>query len=198
MRNSIAILALAAAMVGGAAAAQSAGEWTLGIGAGYLNPKSNNGTLAGGPASIDDDTRPIFTAEYFVWDNIGIELLAATPFSHDINIGGGYAGTTRHLPPTLSVNYHFDTGSKWKPYAGIGLNYTMFFEESSPLGQLELDDSFGVSVQAGLDYQITDRGAMRLNVRWFDINSDATLNGAPIGEADIDPILVGLSYVHQF
>jgi outer membrane protein len=187
-----------ATVAGGAVMAQSAGDWTVGVGIGYLEPKSDNGDLANMDATIGDDPRPLFTAEYFVMDNVGVALLAATPFEHDSSLNGNKIGTTRHLPPTLSLNYHFDTNSAWKPYAGIGVNYTTFFEEESSLGSLRLDDSWGLAVQAGVDYQITEKGAVRLNVRWFDIDSDAKLNGADIGTAEIDPVLVGMSYVHKF
>ncbi len=201
MTKTLAALTLSTALAAMAAPAlaQSQGDWTLGIGVGYLDPKSDNGTLAGLDAEVGSDTRPIFTAEYFVRDNLGIELLAATPFDHDITLGGSIdAGSVKHLPPTLSVNYHFATNSAWKPYVGAGLNYTIFFDEQSPLGDLEVDDSFGIALQAGLDYQVTDAGAVRLNVRWFDIDSDVTLNGADIGKVEIDPWLVGVSYVHRF
>lgn len=181
------------------AMAQSQGDWTVGVGFGNVNPKSNNGTLAGGPATIDDNTQLTLTAEYFIRDNLGIELLAATPFEHDITIGGiGFAGSVKHLPPTLSLNYHFPTAGKIKPYAGIGVNYTTFFEEESPLGTLALDDSFGVAVQLGVDFAVSDAGSLRLNARWIDIESDATLNGAPIGTADIDPVILNVAYVHRF
>ncbi|MEY8838276.1 OmpW family protein, partial [Cribrihabitans sp. XS_ASV171] len=78
------------------------------------------------------------------------------------------------------------------------VNYTAFFDESTPLGTLELSDSWGVAVQAGLDYAVGPQSAVRLNVRWFDIDTDATLNGAAIGTAEVDPVLVGLSYVYKF
>ncbi len=201
MTKTLAALTLSTALVALAvpAFAQSQGDWTLGIGVGYLDPKSDNGTLAGLDADIDSDTRPIFTAEYFIQDNLGIELLAAVPFKHDITLGGSVdAGSVKHLPPTLSLNYHFPTNSVWKPYVGAGLNYTIFFDEDSPLGDLNVDDSFGVSLQAGLDYMVSEKGAVRLNVRWFDIDSDVTLDGNDIGKAEIDPFLVGLSYVHRF
>ncbi len=201
MTNKLAILTLSTALaaLSAPAFAQSQGDWTIGVGVGYLDPKSDNGTLAGASAEIDSDTRPIFTAEYFVRDNLGIELLAATPFKHSITLGGSTdAGTVKHLPPTLSLNYHIPTNSAFKPYVGAGLNYTVFFDEESPLGDLKVDNSFGVSLQAGLDYMVSDRGAVRLNVRWFDIDSDVTLNGANIGQAEIDPWLVGVSYVHRF
>ncbi|WP_425085007.1 OmpW/AlkL family protein [Ruegeria profundi] len=198
MTNKLAALTLSTALVAlaGPALAQSQGDWTVGFGVGYLDPKSDNGTLAGADATIDADTRPIFTAEYFVRDNLGIELLAATPFKHNISLNGVETSSVKHLPPTLSLNYHFPTNSAWKPYVGAGLNYTIFFDES--LDGLEIDNSFGVSLQAGLDYMVSDAGAVRLNVRWFDIDSDVKLNGADIGTADIDPWLVGVSYVHRF
>lgn len=201
MTKQLAALTLSAALAALAAPAfaQSQGDWTVGVGVGYLDPKSDNGTLAGFETEIDADTRPIFTVEYFVRDNLGIELLASTPYTHDITLGGSVdAGSVDHLPPTLSLNYHFPTNSAWKPYVGAGLNYTIFFDEKSPLGDLELDNSFGIALQAGLDYQVTDNGAVRLNVRWFDIDSDVKLNGADIGTAEIDPWLIGVSYVHRF
>ncbi len=198
MTNKFAALTLSTALVAlaGPALAQSQGDWTVGFGVGYLDPKSDNGTLAGADATIDADTRPIFTAEYFVRDNLGIELLAATPFKHNISLNGVETSSVKHLPPTLSLNYHFPTNSAWKPYVGAGLNYTIFFDES--LDGLEIDNSFGVSLQAGLDYMVSDAGAIRLNVRWFDIDSDVKLNGTDIGTAEIDPYLIGVSYVHRF
>lgn len=200
MKKLIATLALTTAMGALAAplAAQSQGDWTVGVGIGYVDPKSDNASVAGSVLSVDSDTRPTFTVEYFVRDNLGIELLAATPFKHDINLGGNRIGETKHLPPTLSLNYHFPTQTAFKPFVGIGVNYTTFFEEESVLGDLELDDSWGVALHAGADYQITDNGSVRFDLRWMDINSDATLNGAALTEVEIDPIVVGVSYIHRF
>ncbi len=191
--------ALLAALSATSVAAQSQGDFTIGLGIASVMPKSNNGILAGGQADIGNDVRPTITAEYFIRDNLGIELLAATPFEHSINIAGiGAAGTTKHLPPTLSLNYHFPTNSALKPYIGAGVTYTTFFQEESALGTLELDDSFGLSLQVGLDYEISESAALRANLRWMDIDSDASLNGASIGTAEIDPYVVNLAYVIKF
>ncbi|MFS4582700.1 OmpW/AlkL family protein [Phaeobacter sp. C3_T13_0] len=176
----------------------SRGDWTLGIGIANVNPKSDNGTLADAAAIIDDNTALTFTAEYFIRDNIGIELLAASPFEHDISLNGAYTATTKHLPPTLSVNYHFPTQTRFKPFVGVGINYTTFFEESSPAGVISLDDSVGLALNLGADWQISDRGALRVNVRYMDIETDVTLNGTTIGTAEIDPVTVGFGYVHRF
>lgn len=176
----------------------SQGSWHFGAGVANVNPKSDNGTLAGAAATIGSDTAISLTAEYFIRDNIGIELLAATPFDHDIALGGTNIGSTKHLPPTLSVNYHFPTKGKITPFVGLGVNYTTFFEEETALGNLELDDSFGLAASLGADWQISDRGALRINVRYMDIDTDAKLNGADIGTAEIDPVTVGVSYIHRF
>jgi len=200
MKRSASILALATActVLAVPAFAQSQGDWTFGVGVINVNPKSNNGTLASGATTLGDDTQISLTVEYFIRDNIGIELLAATPFEHNINIAGVGTATAKQLPPTLSVNYHFPTKGKIKPFIGAGINYTTFFEEETALGVLKLEDSWGFALQAGADWQISDNGALRLNVRYMDIDSDAYLGGAAIGTAEIDPVTIGVSYVHRF
>jgi outer membrane protein len=193
------LLGTALAVVAGPSLAQSQGDWTIGIGVGNVNPKSDNGDLAGIQADIGDDTRPIFTFEYFVRDNLGVELLLATPFDHDVSLDGvGNVGSTKQLPPTLSLNYHFPTNSAWKPYIGAGINYTDFFEEESALGKLELDSSWGFAVQAGVDYMLTDTGMLRFTARYIDIETDAELDGADIGTAEVDPVVLSVSYVMKF
>lgn len=190
-----AVLALASATP---ALAQSAGDWTLGLGLGYVSPKDDNGVLAGAATSVDEDTRPTIEVEYFPWDNIGVELLAATPFEHTATISGVGSATVKHLPPTLSLVYHVPTAGKLTPFVGAGINYTVFFSEKSALGNVKLDDSVGIALKAGVDYAISDKGALRTELRWIDLDSDVTLNGAPIGEVEIDPIVVGVSYVMKF
>lgn len=202
MKKLIATLALTTAMgaLAAPAMAQSQGDWTLGVGVGWVNPKSTSATVGGNALTIDEDMRPTFTAEYFIRDNIGIELLAATPFEHDISLGGGKIGSTKHLPPTLSVKYHFPTKTKFKPFVGVGLNYTTFFEETTSIGagSLELKDSWGYALTAGADYQITDNGSLRFDVRYIDIDTEASINGGAPISVEIDPVVVGFSYIHRF
>lgn len=200
MKTLIATLALTTAIAGLAvpAAAQSQGDWTVGVGLGWVSPKSDNATVGTSTLSVDENTQATLTVEYFIRDNLGIEILAATPFSHDISLGGTNIGSTKHLPPTVSLNYHIPTNSAFTPFIGIGVNYTTFWDEQTSLGTLSLDDSWGIALHAGADYQISDNGSLRLDVRWIDIDTDATLNGAPLTNVEIDPIVVGFSYVHRF
>ncbi len=179
-------------------AAQSAGDYTIGLGLGSVMPKSGNGTIAGVEADVSNEIQPTITFEYFIRDNLGIELLAATPFKHDVDLPGVGSATVKHLPPTLSLQYHFPTSTAFKPFLGAGITYVTFFSEETALGDLELDDSWGLSVHAGFDYALNDRNAIRADVRWMDIDSDVTLNGTKIGEAEIDPVVVGVSYIWKF
>ena len=202
------LLSLCAALALGTLAtpalAQSAGDWTFGIGIHQVNPKSDNGSLAGNTldVEVDADIKPTITAEYFVRGNLGIEVLASWPFEHDIAIAGlGTVGSTKQLPPTVSLQYHFDAG-RVRPFVGAGVNYTMFFSEDTR-GALEgtrlsLDDSWGLAAHAGLDFAIGERGALRVDVRWMDIDTDVELDGADIGTVQIDPLAYGFAYVFQF
>lgn len=196
--KTLALACLAAVTLGAPALAQSAGEMTLGLGLGFVNPKSDNGIVAGGTTTIDGNARPTVTFEYFIRDNLGIELLAALPFKHDINVGGAKAGVTKHLPPTLSLNYHFPTGGALTPFVGLGVNYTLFFQDRSPLGDLKIDNSWGLAAHLGVDYALSEKGALRMDLRYIDIDSDVKLNGAKVGRVEVDPLVAGVSYVMKF
>ena len=201
----LSVLALALAASATPALAQSRGDFTLGVGVHNVEPKSNNGALAGGtlPLDIGSDVRPTITGEYFLRDGLGIEVLAALPFEHDISVKGvGRVGSTKHLPPTVSLQYHFNNGGKVSPMLGVGLNYTTFFQEDTTGAlagtRLELGDSWGAAVHAGVDFRIGTRGALRVDARWMDIDTDVRVNGARMGTANIDPIAYGVSYIHAF
>lgn len=199
MKRSVLSLALVAAMAAASPVlAQSRGDMTLGFGLGLVAPKSNNGTLTAGPLTIGNNVRPTITFEYFLRDNLGLEVLAALPFKHDLNVGGAKIGTTQHLPPTVSLNWHFPTEGKVKPFVGVGVNYTKFFNEKTPLGALKISDSWGLAAHAGLDYAISGKSALRMDLRWVDIDADVSLNGTKIGKAEVDPVVFGIAYVMKF
>lgn len=184
--------------------AQDAGQWTFSVGAHQVNPKSDNGSLAGNTLDVEvgSNVRPTVTAEYFVRDNLGIEVLAALPFQHDIDIKGlGKVGSTKHLPPVVSLQYHFGKGNV-KPFVGAGINYTYFFSESTTGAlagsKLSLDNSWGLAAHAGIDFKVGDKGAIRVDARWIDIDTDVKLNGAGLGTVNIDPLVYGAAYVFNF
>jgi len=181
----------------------SAGDWLLRGGLTYISPKSDNGDLINGAHSVDvgSSTRPTGTATYMFTDNFGLELLVGIPFKHDIALEGSSVGSTRHLPPTLSAQYHFNTGTAYRPYLGAGINYTYFFDEDteSSLGEdIDLGDSWGIALQAGIDLAVTDSWFVNAEVRWVNIESTARLDGDRLGTVEIDPWTFGMNVGYRF
>lgn len=203
-------LALVAATAATTAVAAPAGTWTIGAGAAYVDPNSDESSLLNGAAKVtaDEDVRPSITFEYFPVKNVGVELLAAHPFKHDIMVGDTKVGSTRLLPPTLSLQYHFDQGQKVVPFIGAGVNYTAFFDErlvlNNQAADLKLDDSWGAAGHVGVDFKFTERDALRLDVRYIDLKTDAkiktdpTIGSVEAGEVDLSPWVYGVSFVKSF
>ena len=85
---------------------------------------------------------------------------------------------------------------------GVGVNYTTFFgtDEKGALAgtKVKLEDSWGVAAHAGLDFALSEKGALRVDVRWADIDTEVKVNGAKLGTAKIDPMVYGLAYVMKF
>ena len=207
------VLAAATALTMTTAFAVPAGTWSIAAGAHYVDPKSDNGTLNNGlSVDVDGDVRPTISGEYFIANNVGVELLAAIPFHHDFTLNDAdgkeiFTGKTQHLPPTLSLQYHFDGYNlpmNVKPFVGVGVNYTTFFKEKISNGaDLDLDDSVGVAGHIGLDIPFAPTESFRIDARYMDIKTDATVvNGAGVnyelGEIDISPWVYGVAFVKQF
>jgi len=214
--KSLLLISSAAALASSPAAnAYEAGDILIKGGAATVAPNEDSGTvtITGGEVKVNDNTQLGLTFTYMYTDKIGIELLAATPFEHDIAGTKALAGvdiaSIKHLPPTLTLNYYFaDSNSKIQPYIGAGVNYTIFFDEDADsdlegaLGgstDVELDDSWGLAFHAGVDYQLNDKWALNAGYWYLDIDTNATLKGPAATlkvDVDIDPhvYMIGLSY----
>jgi len=193
MRTGAGALVLAALVLGSSAAAS---EWTLRIGGHHVDARSGNHDVVG----VDAGQSLTFSATYRYTSRWAVEVLAALPFNHDVtlNDGGAKVAEVEHLPPTFSLQYAFTPERRVRPYAGIGLNATVFFDEktSGPLASedLSLDTSFGVAAQLGVDIDIGEHRVLGFDARWVDIDSDAKLSGAPLGTVRIDPLVLGLTF----
>lgn len=187
------------------AVANEAGVWLVRAGASVIDPKSDNGTLnLGAPASVDVDSQTGFTfnVSYFFTPHIAVELLGAYPYQHDftVNVGGTRIdGRVDHLPPTLSVQYHFLPNERIRPYAGVGVNYTMFDNAhlDAPVN-VRFDDSTGVAFDAGVDFAIDEHWLVNLDIRYIDISTDTHVGGAGVGDVDIDPMVYGINVGYRF
>lgn len=204
MLKSAATLALVSGLCAGTAQAYQAGEWLGRIGVYGVFPESNNLTLGpGATLDVDNAYSLGFNFTYMINPNIGVELLAALPFKHDINLSGaGRIGETKQLPPVLSIQYHLMPEGTVHPYVGLGLNYTNFFSEktSGALSgsSLKLDDSWGIAGQLGIDVDVAPNWFVNADLRYISIKSDAKLDGVGIGTVDINPWVVGLTVGTRF
>lgn len=198
--STVAAVALAAGW-SGAATAHGQGDWLVRVGATLVDPKSNNHPVV----SVDDDIKPGLTVAYMLTDQFAVELLGAWPFEHDIKLNddGSKVGSTKHLPPTLSLQYHFLPGAQFQPYVGAGANFTTFFSEKTTGAlagsDLSLGSSFGWAVQAGADIMFDDNWFLNVDVRRIRIRTNATLDGASLGEkVAIDPMVYSVKVGWRF
>ncbi|MGL4564757.1 MAG: OmpW/AlkL family protein [Halioglobus sp.] len=221
-------IALAAALAGGAVMAQAyeKGDFVLRLGAVNVDPDSDSTDInlaEGVPtlnAEVGDDTQFGIIPMYMLSEKVGIELLAATPFEHDISLKGKGvnldAASTKHLPPTLTVQWYPRGGQEgWQPFLGVGANYTIFFDEETTKGldgtldavlgasevDLDLDNSFGLSAQAGVDIPFAKNWAISLAVWYIDLQTNATVS-TDVGDVnfktDINPFVYHLGIAHRF
>lgn len=200
-RSTAAAALLALTGLAGVTASAAQGDWLVRFGASVVDPKSDNLTLGPGTTlQIGDDTRPSFDVTYMFRDKWGIEVLASTVWKHELKVRGP-TGTTRlgevsHLPPTISLQYHFNPEGRLRPYVGLGVNYTLLFDEEP--ATLSVDNSFGPAAQLGLDVGLNDKWFLNLSARYIDIDADARLGTANIGTVEVDPFVYGLHVGYRF
>jgi len=190
-------IALTAAIAMGLGLANTAtafepGDWLIRAGASYVSPASDNSDIV----SVESGSSFTINFTYMMTDVWAIEVLAAYPFKHDIELlDGTKVGSTKHLPPTVSLQYHFRPTEQFQPYVGIGLNYTTFSSEKTtgPLEGtvLKLGDSWGLGGEIGFDVMFDDDWFFNLNARYLDIDTKARLDGASLGTVNIDPWVFG-------
>ncbi|WP_058910285.1 outer membrane protein OmpW [Entomohabitans teleogrylli] len=176
----VALLALST--LSGTAIAHDEGEFFMRVGTATVRPSEGSDNVLGmGGFNVNNNTQMGLTFTWMATENIGIELLAATPFRHKVGLGPtGDIATVRHLPPTLMAQWYFgDAGTKLRPYLGVGVNYTTFFDEKfndtgkgAGLSNLSLKDSWGVAGQVGLDYMIDRDWLINMSVWYMDIDTD--------------------------
>ena len=206
-----AILGTGAALSALPAAAYQAGDMVVRAGLAGVLP-TGDGTTPAGKVEADDGYSLGINFTYMYTDNIGVSVLGAWPFSHDIEgksgiIDGAKLAEIKHLPPTVTLQYHVDTGSNWNPYVGAGINYTYFFDEDETAvmagDSLSLDNSWGLALEAGVDMEMQNNVTVGAAVWWIDIDTDAKISGGNLGidgkyNVEIDPWVFMLSIGKKF
>ncbi|WP_434763412.1 outer membrane protein OmpW [Vibrio fortis] len=207
MKKTVCGIAVLSALMSANVLAHSEGDFIVRAGAATVSPNDSSGAVAGSSSiefGVDSNTQLGLTLGYMFTDNISFEVLAATPFSHNISATGlGEIADTKHLPPTFMVQYYFGTAeSDFRPYVGAGINYTVFFDEGSKiagLSDVSLDDSWGLAANVGMDYMINDDWFLNASVWYADIGTTAKYNLGGTNystDVDIDPwvFMIGGGY----
>lgn len=170
----------------------------------YIEPTGNSDSVGGlGTVKADGALTGEIDLTYMITKHIGTELIVATA-SHDVHWdkGGlpGKVAETSILPPTLTLQYHFMPDHKrFRPYLGVGLNYTHFYDIDSSYGDLDLDDSWGPAAQAGVDVMIKENMFVNFDVKYIRIVTEGSLPGVDNKfDVDINPVVVGVGIGTKF
>ena len=174
----------------------------------------NNSAVSNSGVGVDEDTVPELDITYMITRNIGLELILATS-NHTVTARGSLGAlgdviNTDVLPPTLTLQYHFNPQGVIRPYVGIGVNYTKFYDEKvrGPLdiagSDIRLDSSWGLAAQLGVDYMLENNWFINADIKYIKIDSTARFQNTPTSsdvvevDVDIDPIIVGLGFGKRF
>ena len=196
-------LAAAAAVVVPAAQAQSAdsGSWIVRARALNLDPANKDSTGLG--LGINSKVFPEVDISYFLNPNLALELVLTYPQKHDVLASGTKIGSLKHLPPTLSLQYHFPLAG-WRPYVGAGVNYTHFSSVNfDPAVVTALQPSIekssvGLAIGAGADVPVGGGWLFNIDVKKVQIRTDVFSFGAKAGTVKVDPVLFSLGVGKRF
>jgi outer membrane protein len=195
-------LAVALGLVAGSAMAQES-PWLVRARAVHLDPANQSAPLNGVGAAdrlhVSTKTIPEIDITYFFTPNLAAELVLTYPQKHTVTLDGAAIGTFKHLPPTLSAQYHFMPGATVKPYLGAGVNYTTMSKVDLLGGAAGLEhDSWGLALQAGVDFRLDKNWSLNLDVKKVQIRSDVTIAGARASNVKVDPVLLGVGLGYRF
>jgi outer membrane protein len=205
MKKTASLLALASLGLFSAPSMAQESPWQVRVRAVHIDTANKSDQVLGAGAedriTVSNKTIPEVDISYFFTPNWSTELILTYPQKHDVALDGTNIGTFKHLPPTLTLQYHFLPAAQFSPYVGAGINYTRISNVDLAGGALTLDqNSWGLALQAGVDYKIDKNWSLNLDVKKVQIRSDlnATATGARVSEVKVDPWLVGVGVGYRF
>jgi len=211
-RSLIAVAALAATTAALPVQAQDTGNWIVRARAVHLDSANKDSTNVPGVGnlglSINNKWLPEVDITYFLSPNLAAELILTVPQKQTVYVGalgGANAGTFKHLPPTLTLQYHMTGLTGFRPYVGAGLNFTRLMSvnlagASTALGaKVDLDrNSWGLALQVGVDVPLGGGWLLNADVKKVQIGTKVLANGASLGKFKVDPVLVGIGVGKRF
>ena len=204
MKKTVLAAALLGAVLSSSAFAQQATEGSWMVRARAVHLESSNGDSTPLGLTTNNKWLPEVDISYFYTKNLAVELILTVPQKHTLYSNGGAIGTFKHLPPTLTAQYHFTDLGAFKPYLGAGVNYTRLSNVNfSPAVVAALHpsvdkNSWVLAIQAGVDIHLKDNMYLNLDVKKVQIRTDVASSGRKVGEFRVDPVLVGIGLGWRF
>lgn len=195
IRTALALVIAGGAVLPCAVQAQES-PWLVRVRA--VNLDSANKDSTGLDLSIDNKVIPELDITYFFTPQWSAELVLTYPQKQTLSAGATEIGTLKHLPPTLTAQYHFTGLAGFVPYVGAGVNYTHFSSVNLPAGVDIKRNSYGLAAQIGVDVPLTKNLSLNVDVKKVQIRTDVSAGGADIGTFKIDPLLVGVGLGWRF
>ena len=190
------LIAVAAAAFIPAVQAQDTGSWI--VRARAVNLDSANKDSTGLGLTINNKVIPELDITYFFSPNLAAELILTYPQKQTVYSKGTEIGSFKHLPPTLTAQYHFTDLGSFKPYLGAGINYTRLSSVNLPAG-VDVDrNSVGLALQAGVDIPLSKNLYLNLDVKKLQLKTDVSVGGVNQGEFKVNPVLVGVGLGWRF
>ena len=179
------------------------GPWMVRARAVHLD--SSNGDSTGLGLGINNKWMPEVDISYFFNKNVAVELILTIPQKQRLSAAGlGQIGSFKHLPPTLTAQYHFTDLGAFKPYLGAGVNYTRFSSvRFDPAVDAALNpsvdkNSFGWALQAGVDIPLSKNLYLNVDVKKVQIKTDVSSFGTKVGQFKVNPVLFGVGLGWRF
>jgi outer membrane protein len=208
IKSLVAAMAAVASLAPIAAQAQAEeNPWMLRIRAVDLlfqNGQSN--TVSTLNVKAQNEWIPEVDVSYFFTKNIAAELVLTWPQQVNITAGAGNTnvGKVSALPPSLLVQYHFTELGAFKPYVGVGVNYTIFGNRQNfpALGNsVQVDqNSVGVVGQIGADYMFDKNWGLNLDVKYATMSTNVTTvqGGTNLGKLTLNPWMPAVGVTYKF
>lgn len=199
MKKQIVAAAVVAACAASSVMAQTSAEgpWLVRARAVHLDMSNKDSTGLG--LAVNNKTIPEVDISYFFTPNVAVELVLTVPQEQKVYSNGTQIGTFKHLPPTLLAQYHFTGLSGYKPYVGLGINYTDISKVNLLGGAATLDqDSWGGALQAGVDIPLDRNWSINLDVKKVYIKSRVYSGDVNAGTLKLDPVLAGVGIGYRF
>jgi outer membrane protein len=199
----IALCSLAALSSQAFAQQTQEGSWLVRVRAVNLDPANKSDPINGAGASdrltINSKVIPELDISYFFTPNWATELVLTYPQKQKVSLDGAQIGTFKHLPPTLTLQYHFTPEKTISPYVGAGINYTRISSVDILNGAARLEkSSVGLALQAGVDFKIDKNWSINLDVKKVQIRSDVNTAAGQLSAVKIDPWLIGVGVGYRF